>query len=110
MNDYTDDTEARISQFELHEQISRDKIAQAVENQTKPHGTSLCFRCQNSLIYRSKKEEFSPVIVCSALGGQHMPPDIIECSSFTPQNKLSLLEMSGIAKPLDFRDPHGHYL
>ncbi|MGH7331227.1 MAG: hypothetical protein ACREKS_00490 [Candidatus Rokuibacteriota bacterium] len=64
-------------------------------------GASLCAGCKHAHLYR-RRGKLDPAVYCHELG-QHVPPDIIECSQFSAVGALSLHQMQKIALPIDSR-------
>jgi hypothetical protein len=64
-------------------------------------GASLCAGCKHSHLYR-RRDKLDPAVYCHELGG-YVPPDIVECSQFSPVAALSLHQMQKIALPIDPR-------
>ncbi len=90
-----------------------EAIESQVERLNAPTGTSLCFRCTHSHIYRRKKN-FSVVIRCNELtdyAHSQMADDIEECNRFKQVGKLTIWELMRIAQPIiiDGKDSAGHY-
>ncbi len=90
-----------------------EAIESQVERLNAPKGTSLCFRCTHSHIYR-RKEDFNVVIRCNELtdyAHSQMANDIEECNRFNQSGKLSIWDLMQIAQPImiDGKDSAGFY-
>lgn len=88
-----------------------EAIESQVERLNAPKGTSLCFRCTHSHIYR-RKVSFTPVIRCHELEGcDEVADDIEECNRFKQTGKLTIWELMQIAQPIliDGKDSAGFY-
>ena len=64
-------------------------------------GDGLCAGCQCAHLYR-RRHNPDPHVYCHELGN-HVPPDIVECSQFRAVAALSLHQMQKIALPIDTR-------
>ena len=64
-------------------------------------GVRLCAGCKHSHVHRRRSSP-DPSVYCHELG-KYVPPDIVECSQFSPVAALSLHQMQKIALPIDPR-------
>ena len=76
-----------------------------------PEVTGVCRTCGNALIMRRRYSEV-PVVICQAYGQaqSRMPLDIIECTSYSKRNAVTLRDMAEIAVLIDQRKVGGQYL
>jgi hypothetical protein len=72
--------------------------AEKLDRYNKLEGIGKCFSCSYAFIYRTSQKN-DPFIKCEVQSGEpSMPPNIVECNRYQEVGKLSLSQMSQLAK------------